>query len=486
MKRFFTALIAALMVLGFARTQAIDYNNLVNNLTSIDPEIMKYFPRWKICEPDLQIQVYRTFVLLGYEKSQLNMQQILVLASPLDVEPGYKPYDILLITCGEASMNSVEIEANMGSLSEYINGYKYYSGPRRGEAKDFYIRDYCFEDIKPEVPASSSQATAIMSYLEPTNVTHAFTLSLFEQSLKIGNSGFWLKSSIGTDEIGYHFWQSGEARVILKRPLYENTEPATRDRIPYLINAYIGGGYRVTSGINDDKSVLSWVTGRDLNGTPGGKLVAGLDFHMPFHPEFGFHFNTEMPLTKVTTESIDKGAYGYTPKADNVKFAINNPNYGKYQIKDIAPILKPTGQVTLFYHWWLNEASPENYIRFDFGMSYAEVEEYAAYDVPDPTDPSGLNTIRYISNENILNLKTYKPNETGDWIYAKAEYRNQSAFPFGISFQYSNQILLGRVYIPLLGQWFYLEGKYATPLRGLRPYEKANFFMISPVLRLTI
>ncbi|MCL5991262.1 MAG: hypothetical protein M1419_04085, partial [Bacteroidetes bacterium] len=371
MKRFFTALIAALMALGFARVQAIDYTNIVNDLTSIDPEIMKYFPRWKICEPDLQIQVYRTFVLLGYEKSRLNMQQILVLASPLDDEPGFKPYDILLISCGEASMNSVEIEANMASLSEYINGYKFYSGARRGEAKDFYMRDYCYEEIKPEIPASSSQATAIMSYLEPTNVTHAFTLSLFEQSLKIGNSGFWLKSSIGTDEVGYHFWQSGEARVILKRPLYENTETRTRDRIPYLINTYIGGGYRVTSGLDDNKSVLSWVTGRNLNGSPGGKLVAGLDFHMPFHPEFGIHFNTELPLTNVTTESIDKGAYGYTPNVNNkVNFDRNDKRFGKYSITGVAPIMKATGQVTLFYHWWLNEASPENYIRFDFGMSY--------------------------------------------------------------------------------------------------------------------
>ncbi|MBI5324250.1 MAG: hypothetical protein HZB41_03045 [Ignavibacteriae bacterium] len=482
MKRFFTALIAALMFLGFARVQAIDYTGIVNNLTSIDPEIMKYFPRWKICEPDLQIQVYRTFVLLGYEKSQLNMQQILVLASPLDADPGYKPYDVLLISCGEASMNSVEIEANMASLSEYINGYKYYSGPRRGEAKDFYVRDYCFEDIKPEIPASSSQATAIMSYLEPTNVTHAFTLSLFEQSLKIGNSGFWLKSSIGTDEVGYHFWQSGEARVILKRPLYENTEASTRDRIPYLINAYIGGGYRVTSGIDDNKSILSWVSGRSLNGSPGGKLVAGLDFHMPFHPEFGIHFNTEMPLTQVTVESIDKGAYGSTQNVNNVKFKPGD-SLNKYPINNIYPILKATGQVTLFYHWWLNEASPENYIRMDLGINYSEVQEYAGYEIPDPKTKT---PVMYISNQNILNLRTYKPNETGDWIYAKAEYRNQSAFPFGISFQYSNQILLGRVYIPLLGQWFYLEGKYATPLRGLRPYEKESFFMISPVLRLTI
>ena len=36
----------------------------------------------------------------------------------------------------------------------------------------------------------------------------------------------------------------------------------------------------------------------------------------------------------------------------------------------------------------------------------------------------------------------------------------------------------------LLGQWLYIEGKYATPLRGLRPFEREHVFMISPVLRL--
>jgi hypothetical protein len=481
MKKFFTVLITAIMLLGVARTEAQNVAGMINSLTTIDPEIIKYFPRWKICEPDLQIQIYRTFVLLGYDKNQLNMQQIIVLAAPLETDiPGYAPYDILMINCGDESMNSVEIEANMSSLAEYISGSKYYSGPYRGETKPdyYYFRDYCFQELKPEIPATSSQAQAIMSYLEPTDVTHAFTLSLFEQSLKIGNSGFWLSSSVGTDEIGYHFWSSGEAKLTLKRPLYENTDTRTRERIPYLINAYMGGGYRITTGLNDDKTVLNWVPGRYLNSGPGGKLVAGLDFHMPFYPEAGIHLNAEIPLTKLTTEAIDRGAYGYTPNVNKVDFPRNDPRYG-IQVTDIAPILRATGQVTAFYHWWLNPANPENYIRFDLGMSYAEVDEYAAYDM-------GTPPVRYLSNENVLNLKTYKPNEVGDWIYAKVEYRNQAAYPFGISFQYSNQIFLGRIYLPLFGQWFYLEGKYATPLRGLRPYEKENFFMISPVLRFTI
>ena len=91
-----------------------------------------------------------------------------------------------------------------------------------------------------------------------------------------------------------------------------------------------------------------------------------------------------------------------------------------------------------------------------------------------------------MSTVNIRNLETFKPHEPMDWLYLKVEYRSQAAFPFGASVQISNQILLGRLYIPLLGNWLYLEGKYSTPLRDARPYEIQNFFMISPVLRLTI
>jgi hypothetical protein len=478
MKRFAIALLTVLILLGVNIANSQDIESLVNKLTKIDPEIMKYFPRWKICETDLQIQIYRTFVLLGYDKEKLNMQQIMVLASPQENESD--PFDLLLITCGEANLNSVEIESNMSGLAGYISGEYYFSGQQRGERKDFPARDYCYDEIKPEIPVTSSQAEAIISYMEPTNVAHSFSLSLFEQSLKIGNTGFWVRSSVGTDDIGYHFWSSGEGRITLKRPLYANLDPMTRDRIPFLLNAFIGGGYRLGTGAGTDNTMLSWIPKRILNGGPDGKFVGGIDFHMPFQPEFGVHINAELPLSELTTKAVDIEKWGTYDKR-NISFLPTDPRYGT-TITAIAPVVRSTGQITLFYNWWLNNANPENYFRFDLGLSYAEVAEYAVYN----TGNSVVGDAYMVSNENIKGLRLYKPNELGDWLFLKAEYRNQAAFPFGLSFQYSNQILLGKVYIPLFGKWLYLEGKYSTPLRGVRPFEKTNFFMISPVLRLTI
>ncbi|MBL0321453.1 MAG: hypothetical protein IPP80_03580 [Ignavibacteria bacterium] len=41
-------------------------------LKTIDPEILQYFPRWRICEPDLQVQIKQSFALMGYTKANLD------------------------------------------------------------------------------------------------------------------------------------------------------------------------------------------------------------------------------------------------------------------------------------------------------------------------------------------------------------------------------------------------------------------------------
>ncbi|MGE5480156.1 MAG: hypothetical protein ACM3U1_06975 [Chloroflexota bacterium] len=469
-------LVALLVILSFAVVKAqdiVDRQGIIDSLTTIDPEIQRYFPRWKVCEPDLQIQIWQSFVYRGDDKSKLSRDNIEILAAPREYDTD--PFEILMITCGQSSMNSVEIEATMGDiLLGFLSGDMVYQGEMRGERNRVAKRDYCYTDIPIDIPLTSSQAEVIINYLEPTNVTHAFSISLFEQSLKVGETGFWLRNQIGTDRIGYHFWQSGESKIVLQRPLYVNDDSRTRGGIPYLINAYLGGAYRVKSGLANSTPVLSWIGQRKLNSVSDGKFVGGFDFHMPFNPETGVSLNLELPFKRVQPQNIALSEYFvYAPLEDG---AVNL--YDGSPVNFIAPVLRSSGQFTGFYHWWLDRKNPENYIRFDAGISYAEVREMAI--VGDSVSGSWTMT-----NE-ATGLRTFKPKEFGDYVYLKVEYRNQAAYPFGMSAQYSNQIFLGRVYIPLFSNWLYLEGKFSTPLRGVRPFEQENFFMISPVLRLTI
>ena len=309
--------------------------------------------------------------------------------------------------------------------------------------------------------------------MHPTNVNHSFTLSAFEQTLKVGNSGFWLSNTMGTDQAGYHFWNAGEAKVTLQRPLYVNDDASTRRAIPYLMNAKLGFGYRLSSN-PDNGSLLDFIPGRRLDAGYGGKFVGALDFHMPFHPEFGIGVNMELPLRAVqASQSVDITTYVLN---DIGSRRITAPTYDSDPIATVN-LLRSTGQVTMFYNWWVDQQHPENFFRLDMGLNYYEIREAGMF--RDSSD-----SFNYLGIEGVRGLNTWKPNEIGDWIYAKLEYRNQSTFPFGASLQYSNQILLAHAYIPLLGQWLYIEGKYATPLRGVRPFEREHVFMISPVLRL--
>ncbi len=462
----------AIAMLSSLSAQVVDRKELVAALKTIDTNIVKYFPRWRICERDLQIQIYQTFLLFGYPKENLDMNNIIITAAP-KVEPGM-PYTLLLVECGSEKMVASEIDAYMERLAAIISGDVVYSGPYKGEPADGK-RTYCYEDIPPEIPPTEAQAEAIINFLEPTDVDHAFTLSVFEQGLKIGDSGFWLRAKLGTDEVGYHFWSAGEAKILLKRPLIVNTDMQTHKAIPFLLNAYLGGGYRLTSGLNPKNTLFEFVPARRLNAGPGGKIVGGFEFFLPLHPAFGVRTNIEIPLQSADGQQINPTTYAKYQRSGVQFIRGGDPTR---RITGIAPLLRSTGQVALFYHWWINPAAPENFFRLDLGVSYAEIQEMAVV-----RDTSGVVRLQ---RSGIAGLRTYHPDEFLDWLYARLEYRHQSSYPFGVSVQFSNQILLVHGYLPIVGRWLYLEGKYATPLRDAYPFEVKNFFMLSPVLRLTL
>lgn len=465
----------------------------LDSLNTIDPELRKYFPRWKVCEPDLQYQVYQAFQMLGFSQSQLDIQSVEVLASPKSIKD--KTYEVLLLSCGSVSLNARELERELKTIVDYLSGNDRYNRFNRDWNKG--DRDYCFAPIPTETPVKEDQGAAIRDYLNPSNVNQALTLSLFDQTLKIGETGFWMQNKIGNDQIGYPYYTAGENKVILKRPLYVNNDHATNKNTPYLINAYLGGTYKITTGLAGSSSVFSWLPSRKLNTDPGGKLIFGMDVHMPFHPEAGIHINIEAPINTSNELAIDPDKYGYSNRVDvngnglrpGVDFRRTDLRNGnqEYSANGVVPILQTTGQVTAFYNLWLNKKKAENYFRFDLGVSYNEVREFMSYNQSIDFDNDG-NPEQIFNNmtTNADGLLLYHPDEFADWLFAKVEYRNQAVFPFSVSLQYSNQIMLARAFMPLFGDWLLLEAKYATPMRDAYDYEIENFFIISPVIRITI
>jgi len=314
-------------------------------------------------------------------------------------------------------------------------------------------------------------------------------LSAFEQTMKFGKEdGYWVRSIIGTESAGMPFISAGEAKVLIQHPLYVNDgdvdidpnltleeKKEARDKfemkrkaIPHLLNFHIGMGYRLQDTSN---GALNFLPQRRMNAGYGGKGIFGFDFHVPTMPEFGISFHVEVPMQAIDTlKTIERGTYSAYFK--------ENPNSPRDPLV-VAPLLRITGNAGLFYNWWLDYSKPENFVRFDLGINYTEVREVAIQRLGNDSGP-------FVLNDKAEGLNFYHPTEFLDWLYAKVEYRNQSTFPFGLSAQYSNQAFMGRLYLPLVGQWLYLDARYSIPLRSeSRPFEQ-SVFMISPVLRLNI
>jgi len=452
---------------------------ILNSLETLDNEIVKYFPRWKVCEPNLQLHIYNIFKQAGYPADRLNSSSIEVLAAPGQFDTENGNYQILLVQCGDAAMQTSKINIYFtAQLRKKLSGEESYSGVGIG-------RTYCYKEIPPEVPVSTYQAEAIINYYQPTDVTHAISLSLFEQNLKLGESGFWLKNVFGNDDAGYQFWSSGQMAVQLQRPLYVNKDIKTSRSIPYLLSFYLGGGYRISAGLNTEGTMFSWVQTRTLNASQSGDFVAGLDFYFPFAPEFGISAYARVPFETPKTKEIrmrDWGYYDIEPLVnDGDREPVENEITGEVY-SDIVPVMHSSGRISLFYNLWLDRKKPENYFRIDLGLNYAETREMALTNlfIDNGTRISGT-----ITSDNITGLQTYKPDGL-DWLYFKLEYRNQATWPFGASLQLSNQILLSKVWVPILGNWFLIEGKYSNVLRDARQFELKSFFMLSPVIRITI
>ena len=469
---FFVAL--AMVVGGSFRlfAQETERDTIRRALLEIDPNIVKYFPRWKVCEPNLALQVYQTFLLTGRSKDNLDMQNIIVTAAPKsDPEENYV---LLLVECGNESFASSDVDAYMKKLAALI------SDPKRG---------YCYREIPAEAPVSEKARDLITDFMLPTHVAHSISLSVFEQSLKIGSSGFWLRNSVGNDAIGHPFWTAGMSRVVLQRPLYENEDAESKKPIPYLINIRLGGGYRMrTTGL--ERGILDFLPQRQLNGSNGTGILS-LDVNAPFHPQLGLSINYEAPLSgapdsalaeKNTWASWKPNAQTDISKRQLMSVAGLDPNH-------VIPVLRTAGQVSVVYNWWVDPKVPENFFRFDLGLNYVEVAEWGYRYLGKPSDTNYVSVSSRGNGAASTGLKVYKPSTFSEWLFARVEYRSQSTFPFGVTAQYANSNLMIRAFVPLLGEWLYLEGKYSTPMRAaedVRPWELKNFFLVSPVLRLNI
>ncbi len=468
----------------------------VEALTTIDENLVSYFPRWKLCEPDLTLKLKHIFKVNELRPSDEG-GVIRITAAPKSIDEPDKEYDVLLIQWG-----SFHADANMnmapGQMPDYVtlNAQDIrtkipqrladiLSGRLDGQGYDHnkMVRSYCFHPLDTKQEPTQEEVREMVNFFQPTAHNHAMSISAFEQALKLGQgpSQVWLYAQLGTDAVGLPFWTSGEGRIVLRMIPIGNENYENNSALPSILALRLGFGYRIAAGLEGQNQLLDFIAPRKMDAGPGGKVVAGFDFNFPGMEEFGLTFNAELPLKGLGVNNEIGNLEDYVPYETII---FDTPDQGAYADSTVY-LLRATGQVSLFYNWWPDKASVNHFFRFDLGMNYNEIQQTALL----RKDPLTPNT--YALVDDAKGLELYHPVEALDWIYAKIEYFNQSGRPFGISAQYSNQILTSRVFVPLIGSWLYLEAKYSKNLRSpeqleLRPFDFNSFFMISPVLRFSI
>jgi len=183
----------------------LNAQNVLEDLDNIDPELKKYFPRWKVLEPDLQYQIYQYFKISFDQDNLLDIQNIEILAVPLKKQQllTNSKYQLLLFSCGDISVLGSKFEKDLPGIYNILAGVEVentedldevdwdsfrYDDPSPDNSTSIEIRKYAFKDIPVEAPVKPDQGAAIRDYLTPTNVEQALTMSLFDQTLKIGST----------------------------------------------------------------------------------------------------------------------------------------------------------------------------------------------------------------------------------------------------------------------------------------------------------
>jgi hypothetical protein len=432
----------------------------IRDLTTLDPEIERYLPRWRILESDLKIKIAQYFSYTGVPVRESD-SMIVTATFP---DPASNAQELLSLRVGESQ---AAVISGTDKLRNELGNRIY---------DEILRRDYQHIVIEPAVPVTESPRDRMPNVFYPATARQFVAISAFRQSVQLGRSGARLEHMLGNDEIGYHFWTSGQGRAWAHYPIIPLTDPGLRARgVPDILSIDLGVGYRMKFGSPDDNFLGELISPRKLNGAIGPKAYTRIEYRLPQINDLGFAINAEIPFNKMVSpqEVRADGAIVRTLEAT-----------GRLDALPTAYFLRTVAQGNLFWENWLGgDDSYEHFFRVSLGVSYQEIARATVVNVvggvPEPVDPVEA------LGDAVVYRDLIHPTEFEDWLYAKVDYLNQSGFPFGLSAQLSNRNLLLSGFIPVIKNWLFIEAKYSTPLLRDQPapWEYKSFFMISPILR---
>jgi hypothetical protein len=434
----------------------------IRDLTTLDPEIERYLPRWRVLESDLKIKIAQYF---SYQGVPVRESDSMIVTATFP-DPSTNAQELLSLRVGESQ---AAVISGTDKLRNEL-GVRIYD--------EILRRDYQHIVIEPAVPVTENPRDRMPNVFYPATARQFVAISAFRQSVQLGRSGARLEHMLGNDEIGYHFWTSGQGRAWAHYPIIPLTDPGLRSRgVPDILTIDLGIAYRMKFGSAEDNFLGELISPRKLNGSIGPKAYTRIEYRLPQINDLGFAINAEVPFNKMASPQEVRADASVVRTFEDVFVP-------RRETLPTAYFLRTVAQGNLFWENWLGgDDSYEHFFRVSLGVSY---QEYARATIVNMVDgePIPIDSINDLGDA-VMYRDLIHPTEFEDWLYAKVDYLNQSGFPFGISAQLANRNLLVSGFIPVIKNWLFLEAKYSTPL--LRdepaPWEYRSFFMISPILR---
>lgn len=503
------------------------FSGIPNAFKTLDPRVTPLLSLWQVLEPRVLKYIYDYCSTIN--KKPEPRAKVFVQGEPVSATDPSKGHDLYEIRVGNVTLYQkelAEMKVAQGDL------YALISKPLNEEGEAY---DHNFErrsSVGGKVSSGFERRIGVgeNNFRMPTSGKQYYSLSVFDQMLRVGDTKWWLQNTIGNDNTGYMFWYAGESKLTAMRPLIENSEPTTRKVIPTLLKLSGGIVYRLNDNVAEPNARLSdFLRRRSLNMGQDPKIAVSFEGILPpssdqqLYPNvFGARINAEIPVQRINESVPISEPFSFSRlnfdesngigRAERLQLLASHPQFGEntqfvtnrttggIDVQTITPIMRTVAQASIFYTWWLErldadgqptDEPPDNIFRIDAGINYTEVVETALIQ---RTDPMNRTTSTYFATANnvtpsrgsVRGLLNYRPQSVLDWLFIKFEYRNETSYPFGFTLQYSNQIFMGTGYLPLFGNWLFLEAKYARVLRDLRPYESPDYFMISPVFRILI
>jgi hypothetical protein len=371
------------------RAERLSMERMIASLNTVDSVYRASFPMWIVLDEDLRERVYESFT--SRFSNVRRDTDVVVVGSP-------DRKHILEINVGSQVMGRRDVAVNLSdSLYHELVSMSY---PLRE-----------FTPIPPR-PKARTQFGVVPRFAE-------VSASAFGVTMLFAN-GMGIEAKMGREELGYHFWSTGDLRVM---GVYDQFK--------------LGFNFQFPAGLGNPGEIVSPISIRPRKMMGAKGVVMEYEYQLS-DASFGGHLSVGENNSMLLSNNL------FVNPADS--------NYNYY----VHTVIQGWYTRTLRFG-----ADEEHTLALTGGFGYHQIA-------------AGLNIQEGDRIVTANKQDFYSP-------LVRVNYTHEAANSFGLNLQYYNSVIFAYGWVEFVKSFLYLDLKYYSPIiRDTKPWEQSYFFMVSP------